>query len=120
MANPIVSITGSREPPKCQTLASTGIVTLLSAPAKGWLTTESIRWTCAGTGTDLSIWLSDGSTNFPIKDAEAIAANESGVIEDHYLLRYPWSIKAQAAAADEITTTIVFVLSGQSGTNTGA
>lgn len=115
---PIVEITGSREKPKGVKLISDDATEILAGPKSGFFTIESIRYCCGGTPTDLTLWYTDGTSSWNLLNAYEVPANSNEPpIGDHIVLKFGWSLMAQAANANQIDITAVFVVSGQSGTS---
>ncbi|MBX9455853.1 MAG: hypothetical protein KL863_07410 [Rhizobium sp.] len=117
MAFPIVELGGSREKPKGVKLTTTDPTTIMSGPVSGFLTLESLRYSCDGTPTDLSLWVTDGTTSWFLMKDYAVAANDlEPPIEDHIVLKTGWSLRAQASNANQIDILAVFIVSGQGST----
>jgi hypothetical protein len=68
-------------------------------------TLESLLISCA-TSTTIKIWITDGTTEWFLRNTETMAANTHDQIKDHPVLLLPnWKIRAQAGAANQISIT---------------
>lgn len=97
-----------------KTLSTTDPTTLISVPADNTTrraTIDSIHVSCGGTATALSIWWVDknGNENFLLSGG-TIAANDIFQIKDiHLPLEAGESLQCEAAAADFIGITVVYI-----------
>lgn len=89
-----------RQPPACVKLTTTDATTIVSGPSAGIDTLESLAYSTSAS-TTLSIWLTDGSTNWHILNGETVT--EGRVISDLPIqLKSGWSIRAEAGDADMV------------------
>lgn len=74
------------------------------------VTLESILISCDATPTAISVWYTDGTTNFYLMNAVSILANDSVPLRDHHVtLRPGWSLRCEASAAEHLDITTVVV-----------
>lgn len=91
-------------------LTTTGAVDVLVGDDKSVATIESITWCCKSNVSDLSIWVTDGSTTARLMNTEAKAAETHEIIDTWHptLANASWALKAQASVANEIDLTVVY------------
>lgn len=105
-----------RQKPVGVKLTTTNATTIVAGPSAGIDTIEALCYSC-GTSTTLSLWLTDGTTNWYLLNGETIAANSHAIITDFPLqLLSGWSLKAQAGAADRIDIIAITARSTQNDT----
>lgn len=97
-------------------LTTMGAVTVLAGDANGVSTIESISWCCKANASDLSIWITDGTTTSYLMSAEAKSAETHDIISTWHptLQNASWELKAQASVANEINLTVIYAKSTQS------
>lgn len=78
-------------------------------------TIESISWCCKANPSDLSIFVTDGTTTSYLMYQEAKTAETSAIISTWHptLVNSSWELKAQASVANEINLTVVYAKSTQ-------
>lgn len=102
-----------RQKPIGVKLTTTNATTIIAGSTSGIYTLESLSYSC-NTSTTLSLWLTDGTTIWYIKEALTVAANTGDIIKDHHIQIHPgWSLVAQAAAANRIDLIAVVALATQ-------
>ena len=91
-------------------LTTTGAVTVLAGDDKSVATIESISWCCKANTSDLSIWVTDGTTTSRLMNTEAKSAETHEIIDTWHptLANSSWLLRAQASVANEIDLTVVF------------
>jgi hypothetical protein len=86
-------------------LTTTGATDLLVVKTGFIATLESLLISCA-TSTTIKVWITDGTTEWFLCNAETMTANTHIQIKDHPVLLLPnWKIRAQAGAANQISIT---------------
>lgn len=91
-----------REKPIGKKLNSTSAIPIIEGNSRTILTLESLSISCAAS-TTLSLWITDGTTIYYLKQGETISANTSSIISTMNIPFFDgWSLKAQAGAADRI------------------
>lgn len=91
-------------------LTTTAATTVLAGDERGVATIESITWCCKDNASDLSIWLTDGTTISRLMHQEAKTAETHDIIDTWHptLTSADWLLRAQASVANEINLTIVY------------
>lgn len=101
-----------RQKPKLVKLTTTNATTIIDGPSVGTITLESLHWSVKGTNTDLSIWITDGTTSCYYMDTETKTARTHDTIMNwHVQLLSGWSLKAQASVVDQIDLVAVVAMS---------
>lgn len=89
--------------------------TVLAGDNTGVATIESISWCCKANASDLSIWITDGTTSAYLMKTEAKSAETHDIISTWHptLPKSGWDLKAQASVANEIDLVVVYAKSTQ-------
>ena len=113
-------LAGSRPKPKIINLTTTGDTVIMAGPASGYLTLSDLTWSVKSTNTDLSIWITDGTTNAYYMDTETKSARTHDLISSWHpvLPSSSWVLKARASVGNQIDIIANFIQSGQGGTTT--
>jgi hypothetical protein len=106
----VIENTG-RQPASMVNLTTTNATTIVSASAAGLDTVEAIRYAPDGSVT-LSIWATDGSTDWKILNNETVSAADT-ISDLHIQLGAGMSIKAQAGTANKVTVMAIVARSTQ-------
>lgn len=114
------TLAGARPKPKLVNLTTTANTIIMAGPTSGFLTLAELTWSVKGTNTDLSLWLTDGTTSAYYMDAVTKNARTNDLISNWHPVLYPgWTLMAKASVANMIDITANFVQTGQ-GVTAGA
>lgn len=109
------AVTGQRQKPKLVNLSTTNNTIIMAGPASGFFTLDTLAWSAKGSGGDLSLWITDGTTSAYYMDAAAKAARAHDLISDWHpvLPSSAWVLMAKASAANQFDLIATFIQSGQ-------
>lgn len=112
-------LAGSRVKPKLVNLTTTGNTVIMAGPSSGFLTLAELTWSVKGTNTDLSIWITDGTTSAYYMDASTKNARTHDLISNwHPVLFSPdWVLMAKASQTNQVDIIANFIQTGQGGTS---
>lgn len=90
-------------------LTTTNATTLLTGNTVLTKTIDKIHWSADTGGSTLSIWWSDGVSDFYLMKGETEGANTRDSIENlHIVLENGFTLEAQAGTADKIDLTVTY------------
>ena len=101
---------------KPKLLTTTGATTICTAAEKRTLTLESLLISVGATPSALAVWITDGTTDYPIINGPTLAATTTTTITDQHIpLADGWSLKAQAGVANTISILATVIQSNSQG-----